>query len=61
MESEITQYVSRAENAELKIQELVKELEALEKGLETRHSNKSMLDTPKSNTTNQGNFELSHF
>ena len=33
MESEIAQYVTRAENAELQIQDLVKELEALEKGV----------------------------
>ena len=43
MESEIAQYVTRAENAELQIQDLVKELEALEKGIVKKDQTKPVI------------------
>jgi len=55
MESEIAQFVNRAENAELQIQELVKELDALAKGVAGGVITKSS-ETSISKPTNQGKF-----
>ena len=56
MESEIAQFVNRAENAELQIQELVKELDALAKGVAGGVIAKSSPETSISKPTNQGKF-----
>lgn len=56
MESEIAQFVNRAENAELQIQELVKELDALAKGVAGGVITKSSPETSISKPTNQGKF-----
>ena len=57
MESEIVQYVNRADNAETEIQKLVKELEDLEKGVADRGSTKPVIDNSRSKSSNQGNFK----
>ena len=54
MESEIAQYVTRAENAELQIQDLVKELEALEKGVVKKDQTKPVISESGSKTLKPG-------
>ena len=54
MESEIAQYVTRAENAELQIQDLVKELEALEKGVVKKDQTKTVISESGSKTLKPG-------
>ena len=59
MESEIAQFVNRAENAELQIQELVKELDALAKGVAGGVNTKSSSETSITKQSNQGKGTLS--
>ena len=54
MESEIAKYVSRAENAELQINDLVKELEALEKGVSVKGLTKPKASDSSSNNPKPG-------
>ena len=54
MESEIAQYVTRAENAELQIQDLVKELEALEKGVVNKDQNNPVISESGSKPSKPG-------
>ena len=54
MESEIAQYVTRAENAELQMQDLVKELEALEKGVVKKDPNKPVISESGSKPSKPG-------
>ena len=54
MESEIAQYVTRAENAELQIQDLVKELEALEKGVVKKDQTKPVISESGSKPAKPG-------
>ena len=54
MESEIAQYVTRAENAELQIKDLVKELEALEKGVVKNDQTKPVISESGSKTLKPG-------
>ena len=54
MESEIAQYVTRAENAELQIKDLVKELEALEKGVVKNDQTKPVISESGSKPSKPG-------
>ena len=54
MESEIAQYVTRAENAELQIQDLVKELEALEKEVVKKDQSKPAISESGSKPSKPG-------
>ena len=57
MESEILQFVNRAEKAELEIQKLVEELEVIEKGVTGRGSTASVIDNSSSKSSNQGKYK----